>query len=192
MSGKDEDTTGQLSYESAHTLLVVGKLPVEFKQWGLVNKNGWTIAHQAAFGGRLPVEFKQWDMANTNGWTVAHVVVAIHRHLPADFNQWDLADKNGWTVAHEAASYGQLPANFSQWGIADKGVTVLGILKCNGMLGSNNHFRRIMQHWDKEKPLCRTNADWEVFKQELPEVYYKYAIDETMVVCDEVSNGVMI
>jgi hypothetical protein len=34
--------------------------------------------------------------------------------------------------------------------------------------------------WYKEKPLCKTKADWEVFKIELPEIYAKYTISENM------------
>lgn len=56
------------------------------------------MAHEAAADGRLPPDFNQWDLADKNGWTVAHVV-AEHGILPPDFNQWSLKGKDGRTVA---------------------------------------------------------------------------------------------
>jgi hypothetical protein len=33
--------------------------------------------------------------------------------------------------------------------------------------------------WCAEKPLCKTVADWEVFKIGLPEIYSKYTVVES-------------
>jgi hypothetical protein len=34
--------------------------------------------------------------------------------------------------------------------------------------------------WRKERPLCRIDVDWMVFKIELPEIYSKYAVSEAL------------
>jgi hypothetical protein len=73
---------------------------------------------RSAIDGTLPVDFDEWSIANREGFTVAHVA-AQYGHLPADFSQWELADKDGWTVAHMAVRNGHLPANFDQWDLVD-------------------------------------------------------------------------
>ncbi|MHB8355059.1 MAG: hypothetical protein ACYDCF_11575, partial [Burkholderiales bacterium] len=90
-----------------------GHLPVDFKQWDMAEKDGWTVAHIAAEYGHLPADFKQWAMTNNRGWTVAHVA-ANKGPLPADFKQWDMVNKNGITVAQTAAANGHLPADESE------------------------------------------------------------------------------
>jgi hypothetical protein len=83
-----------------------------------------------------------------------------------------LADESGWTVAHSAADEGLLPEDFDQWGLTDKGgVSVLSCLL---------HTLGELARWDTSRPLCKTAADWEVFKKELPEVYSKYSIQDIM------------
>jgi hypothetical protein len=197
MSEQIEDLMGQPSYKDIRDLAADGKLPANFNRWELADSSGWTIAHEGALHGCLPYDFDQWDMVNIYGWTVAHSA-AGKGGLPEGFDKYWMTDKSGTTVAHYAAAFGHLPADFNLWGMTNsQEVTVLRtVLQIVGNAGTNrdgiSYLREIRKRWDKEKPLCRTNADWEVFKQELPEVYYKYAIDETMVVCDEVSNGVMI
>jgi hypothetical protein len=101
-----------------------GELPIDFTDWHLANKNGFTVAHAAALYGRLPPTFTQWDFASQDGWTVAHLA-ARAGHLPADFAQWELKDNDGWTVAHVAAGSGYLHQDFDRWHLADnKGWTV--------------------------------------------------------------------
>jgi hypothetical protein len=155
-----------------------GDLPADFDQWGLANKNGWTVAHTAALHGHLPDNFDQWELANENGWTVAHSS-AIHGSLPDKFDQWDMVDNDGRPVAHIAAEYGHLLVGFNQWGLSDKsGTSVLGYLCFCGQ--SDKYAAR----WWKERPLCRTDTDWEVFKKELSEIYQKYAISDHMLDAD--------
>jgi hypothetical protein len=98
-----------------------------------------------------------------------------------------------------AASSGHLSANFSQWGkvVGLQRVTVLRLVLDEDRSVANGDdirfLEEIMRRWDKEKPLCETDADWEVFKQELPEVYCRYAVNEVMPdVPDEVSHGVRL
>jgi len=57
-------------------------------------------------------DFKDWGLADKDGWTVAHEVVQ-NRCLPEDFKDWGLCDKNGITVAHEAVANGYLPMSNS-------------------------------------------------------------------------------
>jgi hypothetical protein len=102
-----------------------------------------------------------------------YVEQTISGTLPPNFNQWQLATKRGWTVAHVAAKYGHLPADFDQWGLVDNGgLTVLRLLLLSIAESSDKHTTR----WGKERPLCKTSEDWEVFKKELPEIYMKYTI----------------
>jgi hypothetical protein len=150
-----------------------------------------------AISGLLPLNFKDWGLAGEFGRTVAHVA-AEYRHLPAGFKQWDLADEDGKTVAHVEARYGRLPANFSQWSIADlEEKTVLRtVCDCWDDSRSVAYMEKIMKRWEKERPLCKTDADWEVFKKELPEIYHKYAVNEVMPdvydeITDEASHGVL-
>jgi hypothetical protein len=165
-----------------------GALPADFDQWGLANEGGWTIAHRAAWFRYLPDDFDRWDWAAVyTGRTVAHEAAASG-YLPVDFNQWALADKEGWTVAHEAAECGHLPVDFDQWGLADnKERPVLRALlfipkAVNHVVSAKSD--KHMSRWGKERPLCKTDADWEVFKTELPEIYQKYSISECMLDVD--------
>jgi hypothetical protein len=123
----------------------------------------------------LPVDFSQWDIANNDGWTVAHWAAWIG-DLPDNFTQWDLADKDGWTVAHEAVSYRYIPFDFSQWGLIDNnGLSVLRRFVPHTSISD-----KFMERWCAEKPLCKTEADWVVFKVELPEIYSKYTVIESL------------
>jgi hypothetical protein len=74
-------------------------------------------------------------------------------------------------------NYGRyiLPADFDQWGLVDgDGVSVLGrFLQRHGVPD------KFMERWRAEKPLCESEADWEVFKVELPEIYSRYNIVES-------------
>jgi hypothetical protein len=154
--------------------VIAGTLPVDFEQWGLTGKHGWTVAHAAAYHGHLPVGFNQWGLSDNKRGTVAHMA-ARHGNLPADFDQWGIANKDGYTVAHEAAHYGRLPVSFSQWSLNDsRGLTVLGQLL---IAAKSNKF---VSRWREERPLCKTDADWIVFKKELPEIYQKYTINGYM------------
>jgi hypothetical protein len=122
----------------------------------------------------LPIDFDQWDLADDNGWTVAHCATS-HGCLPVDFKQWDVADRDGWTVAHSAAVIGCLPDDFGQWGLIDSnGLSVL-----RRFLQRDAVSDKFMERWRAEKPLCKSETDWEVFKVELPEVYSKYTVIES-------------
>jgi hypothetical protein len=191
----------------AHVAATCGHLPADFDQWGLADKHGrsvahaaarygripvlgsgglmllsiadktgWTVAHEAVRHDHLPANFSQWELADADMHTVAHEAT-WNGMLPSDFDQWELADKTGCTVAHLAATYGSLPADFDRWGLADNdGVSVLGQL----MRPRDAYFWiNFMEEWKVEKPLCRAEGDWEVFKKELPEIYRKYAVDES-------------
>jgi hypothetical protein len=194
MSKHDENLIYRGSYKEACTLVTTGGLPAGFSQWTIANKHGWTVAHVAASFGMLPHNFDRWDIVNKYAWSVAHEAVE-HSSLPESFSQWGLPTEEGWTVAHEAAVWGRLPDNFSQWGRMDSQETTVlrTVRKCKDGLLSISYLRRIMERWDKEKPLCRTDADWEVFKKELPEIYYKYAVKKSIPdVCDEVAHGALL
>jgi hypothetical protein len=137
------------------------------------------VAHVAAMHGHLPADFDQWDIASKDGYTVAHVA-AQGGYLPEGFDQWGMADSTGWAVAHTAAYHELLPVNFSQWGLVDNDgmMTVLRRLLLGGQ--SDEYLSR----WEKGKPLCKADTDWEVFKTELPEIYQKYSISECMLDVD--------
>jgi hypothetical protein len=187
-----------LSYDDARALVIAGKLPVDFDRWELADISGWTVAHMAALCGHLPANFDQWDLADTNDWTVAHSA-AGKGGLPEGFDKYWMTTKSGITVAHTAACGGSLPADFSRWSmVGSQEVTVLRmLLRYSTKLGNEaaiDFLERIIKRWDKEKPLCETDADWEAFKQELPEVYYKYTINEVIsnASCDGISNGAML
>jgi hypothetical protein len=168
-------------YDEYAELAKNGTLPADFDQWELAAPTGITVAHEAALWGNLPADFSQWGLAANDRWTVAHTA-AREGHLPADFNQWTLADKNGRTVAHVAARFRHLPDNFDQWGLSnDKGRTVLEcLLPFSVSADPDPH----MSRWGKERPLCKTDADWEIFKKELPEIYQKYTVSECMLDID--------
>jgi hypothetical protein len=158
----------------AHVAARVGYLPVTFHLWNIADKKGLSVAHTAAQYGHLPIDFDQWGLARKDGCTVAHVA-AWCGCLPTDFNQWDLADNDGWTVAHEAAKFMELPFDFNQWGlIDDNGLSVL-----RRFLQTPNISDKFMERWRAEKPLCKAEADWGVFKTELPELYSKYTVIES-------------
>jgi hypothetical protein len=102
---------------------------------------------------------------------------------PVDF-EWDLdiAGMSGQMAVCEAVKYGALPDNFNQWGkVEESGLTVLAHL-----LERQRQDTYFMAKWTNEKPLCKRAADWMVFKTELPEVYYKYAVQEHM------DNNIMV
>jgi hypothetical protein len=106
------------------------RVPESFEHWGLVDKNGWTVAHEAATAGILPASFTQWDMVDNRGRIIAFVA-AEHAPLPVSFTQWDMVTKGGRTVAHVVAAHGRPPIGPSQWDKAtwlltdDDGTTVL-------------------------------------------------------------------
>jgi hypothetical protein len=152
-------------YDEYERLAETGAFPADFDQWGLADKNGWTLAHDAAAYGQLPVlgpvGFSMWDMSNNAGWTVAHVVVSAQEVLlPEDFDQWGLTDENGKTV-----------------------------LSC---ISFGIQLDEYVSRWVKEMPLCRTSADWEVFKKELPEIYQKYAISDHMIDADNDQGALLL
>jgi hypothetical protein len=153
----------------------------------LMEQLSYADAYALAITGNLPAKFDQWGLANSDGWTVAHAA-AMNGPLPLNFDLWGLDNETGWTVAHEAARYGQLPDSFSQWGMSNNSRTsVLGCLRFSGQADE------YLSRWEKEKPLCKTDADWSVFKAELPEVYYRYAVNEVMSdVHDEVAQGALL
>jgi hypothetical protein len=149
-----------------------GLLPVGFDRWDIANSSGWNLAHEVVWKDRLPDTFNQWQLATKRGWTVAHQA-AMCGKLPADFEQWTLTDYDGLTVAHVAAEYRYLPVSFDQWGLVNKkGKSVLNYILA---FESYTDFHAI---WVAQKPACRTEADWAVFKIELPEIYSKYAVAE--------------
>jgi hypothetical protein len=166
-------------YDEYERLARAGALPADFDQWDLADADGMTVAQVAAMYGHLPADFDQWGLANGNGWTVAHST-ARWSHLPAHFGQWDLTDRDGQAVAHVAARHGFLPVSFSQWSLVDNGgLTVLGQL-----LSNITRLDKYVARWEKERPLCKTDVDWMVFKKELPEIYQKYSISECMLDTD--------
>jgi hypothetical protein len=132
---------------------------------------------EQAVNGTLPADFDHWDLANGDGQTLAHLA-AYYSRLPVDFSQWHLANsRRGWAVAHEATATGCLPDNFDQWGLTSRGMSVLHYLLTQ--IGADADLLiRFNTMWDTEKPLCKTEADWDVFKVELPEIYSKYVIGE--------------
>jgi hypothetical protein len=165
-------------YNKYAILAEAGALPANFDQWGLTDTDGYTVAHRAAQYGYLPDNFDQWDLASNLGRTVAHDA-ARWGHLPAHFSQWGLMDEDGRTVVHVAVIWKHLPVDFDQWSLTNnRGLTVLAQL----LIGAQSD--EYVARWEKEKPLCKTDADWEVFKKELPEIYQKYSISECMLDAD--------
>jgi hypothetical protein len=153
-----------------------GTLPVDFDRWDIADSTGWSIAHVAARHGVFLNSLAQLELADENGWTVAHVAVQ-YSHLPDNFVQWDLHSPSGWTVAHEAMMHEKLPDNFNRWGLPDgKGLPVLVYLFCGPT--QNTFQNKFLMKWGTEKPSCKTEADWDVFKIALPEIYSKYTIAE--------------
>jgi hypothetical protein len=173
------DDCGRSDLPVAHVCAKRGLLPANFTLWELTTKlSGQTVAHVAAQWGHLPKDFDRWELADKSGWTVGHEVATMN-YIPADFDQWALTNDEGWSVAHEAVYRGILPvfgpANFDQWGLADNvGSTVLYRFLLT------TQANRCVARWAKERPLCRTEADWAVFKTELPEIYSKHIIEECM------------
>jgi hypothetical protein len=55
----------------AHVAEMYGGLPTDFNQWGLADKDGWTVAHDAARYGDLPEGFSQWDLVDGSGVRVS-------------------------------------------------------------------------------------------------------------------------
>jgi ankyrin repeat protein len=171
MSKHKESSTDGLPYEDVRDLVASGELPSDYNRWKLADSNGWTIAHVAAYYGGLPEEFKQYWMADVSGTTVAHIA-AMNGHLPENFSRWNMAGARGGTVLRSLLRHGG---------------------KVGTHKASLGYLERIKERWDREKPLCETDADWEVFKKELPEVYYKYTIDETMgTSCNDGYHGAIL
>jgi hypothetical protein len=178
----------QTGLNVAHVAVMYGQLPADFDQWGLSDIWGSTVAHEAAEHGHLPADFDQWSLAKNDGWTVAHAA-AKHGHLPVNFNDWALADNMGCTVAHAAARK-FLPPTFNQWAMTERtmGWTVLRHLLMFGR--DSKCYAEFLAKWDKEKPACESEIDWDVFKNELPEIYTKRTIALSMK--SEVSDDVEI
>ena len=83
--------------------------------WDMADEEGWTLAHEwAATGRAFPDDFKQWGLVDTWGNTVAHIA-AEYGALSPDFDEWLIKDGQGTPVAHYAAEFGTLPADFDQW-----------------------------------------------------------------------------
>ena len=77
-----------------------GTLPPDFKDWAVVSNgiDRITVAHYVIFWGhRLPEDFDQWDLADKNGDTVAHLAAGLGL-LPENFDQWGLVNMDGVTV----------------------------------------------------------------------------------------------
>jgi hypothetical protein len=150
-----------------------GELPSGFNRWELAER-GETVAHVAAMFGTLPDDFDQWGLAGNDGRTVAHEA-ARAKCLPSSFFQWGLTDNDGVSVAHTAAYNGILPCSFDQWGArTDSGMSVL-----NCFIRGSRHSevaKKLLVEWIEDKPACRTDADWSVFKEELPEIYARHTI----------------
>jgi hypothetical protein len=105
-----------------------------------------------------------------------YIIQATEGTLPADFEYWDL-ESDGWTVAHSAAFWGNIPHSFDRWGLRNQaGVSVLRHFLIRRPTLISTEF---MPRWCAEKPLCKTEADWEVFKIEFPEIYSKHAMVES-------------
>jgi hypothetical protein len=138
-------------------------------------------------GAVLPQDFDQWTLADEYGWTIAHEV-AYRGCLPENFSQWDMADNNGWPVAHEAVNSAHLPENFGLWALAD----ARGIPLLSQLLSKQDYISdKFIVRWHTEKPLCKTEADWEVFKVVLPEIYRKYTIVELFVDTDNAESQLL-
>jgi hypothetical protein len=113
-----------------------------------------------------------------DGWTVAHEA-AKFGHLPADFSQWELPDKHGDTVAYIALTSDMLPISFNKWSALINSAgeqTLLELLSKRVSLRYYNcNIMTFQSIWRTEKPLCKTDEDWVIFKKVLPEVYSKYS-----------------
>ena len=46
---------------------------MDFDQWGIMNNEGWTVAHSAAFYGHLPLDFDRWDLKDFAEWSVRDI-----------------------------------------------------------------------------------------------------------------------
>jgi hypothetical protein len=84
--------------------------------WDMADEEGWTLAHEYVSAGRTfpDGDFKQWGLTDIWGNTVAHIA-AENGVLPEDFDEWALSDADGASVAHYAAEFGTLPSGFDQW-----------------------------------------------------------------------------
>jgi hypothetical protein len=51
-----------------------GNLPEGFKEWGIRDASGQTVAHVAAANGKLPDNFEEWDLVDNMGVTVREEV----------------------------------------------------------------------------------------------------------------------
>jgi hypothetical protein len=180
-----------MSYVKYCKQVQTGTLPAGFDQWNSADKNGWTLAHEAALGGLFFDNPAILELADSDGWTVAHVA-AQYASLPDTFTGWELSDHLGRTVASIAVYNGELTDNFDRWGIVGSdGITVLSRFLSLSRPLSFYPYRRdkFIERWYEEKPLCKTEADWEVFKIELPEIYQKYTVSECMLDVDNAKEA---
>jgi hypothetical protein len=176
----------------AHEAALGGHLPPDFNGWRSTNFMDWNVAVTAAQAGHLPDTFNEWWLLSPHGKTVAHIAALHSGGLPANFDSWDLTEEKalrigghcwsghypraigelGWTVAHEAAKNGHLPDNFDQWSLAtDKHGPIIQYLSAT----NKEHF---LMKWENEEPLYRTEEDWAIFKENFPEIYNKYTLNE--------------
>lgn len=90
--------------------------------WDMADEEGWTLAHEYVSAGRTfpDGDFKQWGLTDTWGNTVAHIA-AENGVLPEGFDEWALEDADGASVAHVAAEFGSLPPHFDQWDLKGTG-----------------------------------------------------------------------
>jgi hypothetical protein len=128
------------------------------------------MAHEVAGNGKVPTNFNSWEW-QAAGLTVAHILVKKAKYLPHSFDQWGLISTDGFSVAHTAILFDNLPISFNQWAIEDSHGSALKSAVCRPIMK-----RCLLDLWATEKPLCKTEKDWTVFKAELPEVYVRYSV----------------
>jgi hypothetical protein len=131
---------------------------------------------QQALEGTLPVNFNQWELADKYGWSVAHAATE-NGSLPESFDQWELANVFGLTVAHYAASYRHLPVYFDRWSIHRLSPDSIGhVSVLDEVLDAGDD--KFMSLWANERPRCRSQEDWMEFKVKLPEIE-KYSVEDS-------------
>jgi hypothetical protein len=72
----------------AHVAAESGRLPPNFDQWTLANKDGWTVAHEAAKWGHIPRGFDMWDVGDVFGITVAKVAMRNKFLTQQEYAEW--------------------------------------------------------------------------------------------------------
>jgi hypothetical protein len=107
----DYETGGTLAHYAAET----GLLPIGFDQWGLTDKDGYTVAEWAVRFVTLPNDFDRMDLINLRG--LVHL-----GWINPDSRLWsEIVDpEDGETLAHWAARKDLLPKGFCKWGMTDK------------------------------------------------------------------------